>query len=175
MIFMVCLTAKICKTPNQNNPAILPSMVKTFGPCVFHVSQQDTGVALFESLRVAFEDVEELLDDGLPGGIMIPNNDNAIHVSADGDVLIRRRNGLVIRCHGYGHFSGTYPASLQLYASLFRFCMHSNEKKEQSSIGIRIGEAAFPGRRVEATDFGSRSAGVDGKNRCYPAIIAGFN
>jgi hypothetical protein len=85
---MVCLIAKIYKTPNQGNPAILPIMVKTFDPGVFHVPQQDAAVALFDCFRVAFEDVEEFLDDGL---VVVPNDDNAVHnVPADRNALIGR-------------------------------------------------------------------------------------
>jgi hypothetical protein len=54
------------------------------------VSQQDAAVALFERLRVAFEDVEEFLDDGcLVDGIFIPHDDHTVHdIPADGDALI---------------------------------------------------------------------------------------
>ncbi len=38
---------------------------------------QGAAVALFESLRVTFEDVEEFLDDGLVDSVFIPHNDNA--------------------------------------------------------------------------------------------------
>jgi hypothetical protein len=84
-------------------------MVKTFDPCVFHVSQQDAAVAMLESLGVAFEDVEELLDDGrLVDRVIVPRNDNAIfHISANGDVFIFRREGLPIICHA--HFWRGYP------------------------------------------------------------------
>jgi hypothetical protein len=60
-----------------------------FDPGIFDVSQQDVAVALFESLRVAFEDVEEFLDDGLVDGIVVPDDDVAIpHISVDGDVVV---------------------------------------------------------------------------------------
>ena len=68
------------------------------------MSQQDAAVAMFESLRVAFEDVEEFLDDGclLGNYIVVPDNDSAVHhVSTDGDAFAFRRSGFpLIRGHG---------------------------------------------------------------------------
>ena len=94
-------------------------MVKTFDPCVFHVSQQDAAVAMLESLGVAFEDVEELLDDGrLVDRVIVPRNDNAIfHISANGDVFIFRREGLPIICHA--HFWRGYPHCPLIIRPLF--------------------------------------------------------
>ncbi len=69
----------------------------TFDPCVFHMSQQDAAVAVFEGLGVAFEDVEEFLEEGLIDGVVVPDKDSAIlHVSADGDAFVFRSAGILV-------------------------------------------------------------------------------
>ena len=89
-----------------------------FDPRVFDVSQQDAAVALFERLRVTFEDVEDYLDDGLfVDDVIVPNDDNVAHISADGDVLIFRRRGLLIRLHA--DFWRENPRVRLLYAMKF--------------------------------------------------------
>ncbi len=87
-------------------------MVKTFDPCVFDVSQQDAAVAMLKGLRVAFEDVEEFLDDGLVDGVVVPNKDSAIlYISADGDAFVFRRRELLFVSHEVGafHLEGMSP------------------------------------------------------------------
>jgi hypothetical protein len=60
-------------------------MVKTFDPCVFDVSQQDAAVTVLHAFGVAFEDVEEFLDES----VVVPDNDSAVHnISVDGDVFV---------------------------------------------------------------------------------------
>ncbi len=81
------------------------SVQHAFDPRVFHVSQQDTSVAMLEGFRVAFEDVEEFLDDGLVDGVIVPDKHSAIlHISDNGDVLISRRIGLALISHVLGSF-----------------------------------------------------------------------
>ncbi|MBE0672751.1 MAG: hypothetical protein IH588_19410 [Anaerolineales bacterium] len=61
--------------------------------------EQDAAVALFESLRVTFEDVEEFLDKS----VVVPDEDVAIpHISGDGDVFVFRGSGLFISSHVLG-------------------------------------------------------------------------
>lgn len=93
-----------------------------FDPCVFHVVEQDAAVALFESLRVTFEDVEEFLNKS----IVIPDKDVAIpHISADGDALVFRRGGVLFIRHadvffrGYPRYSLYYTTSFSLTTPVF--------------------------------------------------------
>ena len=65
-----------------------------FDPGVFDVVERNTAVALFESLRVAFEDVEEFLDDGLVDGVFISH-----HISVNGDAVVFRWSRQPVRCH----------------------------------------------------------------------------
>ena len=70
------------------------------------MSQQDAAVALFEGLRVTFEDVEEFLNKS----IVIPDKDVAIpHISADGDTLVFRRGGVFLSDMPMSFF-GVIPA-----------------------------------------------------------------
>jgi hypothetical protein len=71
-------------------------MVKTFDPCIFDMSQQNTAVAMFESFRVAFEYVDYFLEDGLVDGVVVPDKDSAIlHISVDGDAFVFRSAGIL--------------------------------------------------------------------------------
>jgi hypothetical protein len=65
------------------------------------VEEGDEAVALFESLSVTFEDVEEFLDDGLVNGVVVPDDDVAIpHISTDGDVVVfLRGRRFLVGCH----------------------------------------------------------------------------
>ena len=62
--------------------------------------EQNTAVALLESLCIAFEDIEEFLDDRLIDGVVIACNDNPIHdIAVYGDVFTFERSRVVIKRH----------------------------------------------------------------------------
>jgi hypothetical protein len=88
-----------------------------FDPRIFDMSQQDATVTLFEGLRVAFEDVDYFLEEGLIDGVIVPDKDSAIlHISADGDVFIHRRSGLLFVSHEVGaYFCGGCPLSRTIF------------------------------------------------------------
>jgi hypothetical protein len=67
-----------------------------FDPRVFDVVEQDAAIALFEGLRVAFEDVEEFLDDGrLLDDVVVPDDYVMTHdVTANDDLFV---TGFVMR------------------------------------------------------------------------------
>ena len=77
------------------------------------MSQQKAAVALVKGFGVAFEDVEEFLDDGLVDGVVVPDIDSAIlHISADGDAIVCKRVRFLLFSHEIGSFSfwGDIPA-----------------------------------------------------------------
>jgi hypothetical protein len=67
-----------------------------FDPRVFDMVEQDAAVALFESLRVAFEDVEDFLDEGrLLDDVVVPDDYVMTHdVTANDDLFV---TGFVMR------------------------------------------------------------------------------
>jgi hypothetical protein len=101
-------------------------MVKTFDPCVFHVSQQDAAVAMLESLGVAFEDVEYFLDDGcLVDGVIVPIDDNTVHnISANGDVFVFRGSGLFVSSHAFWRGYPRYRLIIRLLFHPFALISH---------------------------------------------------
>jgi len=61
------------------------------------VKTKNAAVALFESLCVTFEDVEEFLDKS----IVVPDKDVAIpHISVDGDAFVVRGRPFFLIRHG---------------------------------------------------------------------------
>ena len=81
---------------------------------------------MLESLRVAFEDVEDFLDEGLVDGVVVPDEDSAVHhISADGDALVFRRGGVLFIRHadvffrGYLRYSLYYTTSFSLKTPVF--------------------------------------------------------